>query len=222
MKTKYVHLLVLIISVLPLIYLAFIWNTIPDIIPVHANINFEVDRTGNKNNLWLISGMLSGISQLVYVLLINIKKLDPKMKNTFPSPFFGRIAVVIVVFFSILNFIVIIGLAAKNMELLGVLLFPLLGLLFAFIGNYMHSIKPNYFAGMRLPWTLSSDYNWRKTHQLAGKLWFWGGLIIFCITIFTPTKFDFVLFIFVISVLTIIPGIYSYRLFKVERSKNSR
>ncbi len=29
-----------------------------------------------------------------------------------------------------------------------------LGLLFAAISNYMHNIKPNYFAGIRLPRTL--------------------------------------------------------------------
>ena len=47
-------------------------------------------------------------------------------------------------------------------------LLPLTGLLFMFIGNLMYSIKPNYFAGIRLPWTLSSDDNWRATHKVGG------------------------------------------------------
>ncbi|MDQ2752120.1 MAG: SdpI family protein, partial [Bacteroidota bacterium] len=35
------------------------------------------------------------------------------------------------------------------------------------MGNNFYNIKPNYFAGYRLPWTLESEENWRKTHHLA-------------------------------------------------------
>ena len=37
----------------------------------------------------------------------------------------------------------------------------------------MHSIKPNYFVGMRLPWTLESEANWRSTHQFASRAVVW-------------------------------------------------
>jgi len=40
-------------------------------------------------------------------------------------------------------------------------------LLIAGIGNLMYSIKPNYFVGIRTPWTLNSEFVWRKTHQHA-------------------------------------------------------
>jgi len=33
-------------------------------------------------------------------------------------------------------------------------IFAGVGLLFSFIGNYMHTLKPDYFAGLRLPWTV--------------------------------------------------------------------
>jgi uncharacterized membrane protein len=53
-----------------------------------------------------------------------------------------------------------------------------MGAFFAVLGNYMHSIKPNYFVGFRTPWTLESEDNWRKTHQLVSKVWVPGGLLI--------------------------------------------
>ena len=62
--------------------------------------------------------------------------------------------------------------------------FVSMGLLFALLGNNMYNIKPNYFAGIRLPWTFESEDNWRKTHHLAGRFWFFGGLIFAVITFF--------------------------------------
>lgn len=95
-------------------------------------------------------------------------------------------------------------------------LWPLMGLMFAFIGNYMNNIKPNYFAGLRLPWTLSSDDNWRRTHQMAGKLWFWGGLSAAILSLIIPSPFSIIVFFLILSVLVIIPIVYSYRIFKNE------
>ena len=95
-------------------------------------------------------------------------------------------------------------------------MFPLVGLLFAFIGNYMNNIKPNYFAGLRLPWTLSSDYNWRKTHQFASKLWFWGGLSAAILSLIFPAPWSIIIFFTIMTIIVIIPIIYSYRIFKNE------
>jgi uncharacterized membrane protein len=43
-------------------------------------------------------------------------------------------------------------------------------LLFIFAGNYLGKTRANFFAGIRTPWTLSSDYSWEKTHRLGGRL----------------------------------------------------
>jgi len=45
------------------------------------------------------------------------------------------------------------------------------GLLFAFLGNYLTRIEPNWFIGIRTPWTLSSDAVWRKTHRSTLPVW---------------------------------------------------
>jgi uncharacterized membrane protein len=61
-----------------------------------------------------------------------------------------------------------------------------MGLLFIVLGNYMGKLRPNWFAGVRTPWTLSSKLSWNKTHQQAGWLMFaMGGAFI--IAAFVPT-----------------------------------
>ncbi|MDP9040747.1 MAG: SdpI family protein, partial [Bacteroidota bacterium] len=95
------------------------------------------------------------------------------------------------------------------------------GLLFAFIGNYMHNIKPNYFAGFRLPWTLENEENWKKTHALAGKLWFVGGIFISVICLLLPPKPSIAAFYTIMIVITLIPCVYSYRLYRKQKTLTS-
>lgn len=42
--------------------------------------------------------------------------------------------------------------------------------LFIVGGNYFGKSRANFVAGIRTPWTLSSDYSWEKTHRLGGRL----------------------------------------------------
>jgi uncharacterized membrane protein len=43
-----------------------------------------------------------------------------------------------------------------------------LGAILILLGNLMTRIRPNWFMGIRTPWTLSSDTVWRKTHRFGG------------------------------------------------------
>ena len=210
-----IHWLMILLTVSPLLYLAIIWRSIPDIVPVHYDIYFKPDRMDSKNSLWTVTALLSGISILVYLLLLNVRKFDPKLRKIPPSATFTRLATGITVFMTALNFLILSS-ANNNIRLMDRALWPLMGLLFAFIGNYMNNIKPNYFAGLRLPWTLSSDDNWRRTHQMAGKLWFWGGLSAAILSLIIPSPFSIIVFFVILAVLVIIPIVYSYRIFKNE------
>ncbi|MGM9589079.1 MAG: SdpI family protein [Faecousia sp.] len=53
-----------------------------------------------------------------------------------------------------------------------------LGLMFAFIGNYLPKTKMNSTIGIKVPWTYSSEENWNATHRFSGKVWVIGGIVI--------------------------------------------
>ena len=42
----------------------------------------------------------------------------------------------------------------------------------------MSKIRPNWFVGVRTPWTLSSRRSWNQTHRLAGWLFLAMGLAV--------------------------------------------
>ena len=52
------------------------------------------------------------------------------------------------------------------------------GILLIVIGNLLPRARPNWFVGIRTPWTLSSDRVWEKTHRFGGRVFVAGGLLI--------------------------------------------
>jgi uncharacterized membrane protein len=218
-KSTLQNFLVFLIALAPLAYLAISWSQIPGRIPMHYNIHMEPDRMGNKSELWISSGFLAGVSLLVFLLLKNINRIDPKRIADSSTASFARLGLVLTCFLAALNFLIIFS-SSTHIHILPRLLLPVLGLLFAFIGNYFHSLKPNYFAGFRLPWTLSSESNWKKTHLLAGKLWFWGGLFLALATLFLPPMGGFILLMAGVFIMVVIPVVYSFRIFRAERDEN--
>lgn len=217
MKRNYtlINIIMFIIALLPLGYLALVWNELPHQVPVHFDAQMKPDKISDKSELWIMSGMLAGGSILVYFLLQKIYLFDPKRKNRAGIETFNKLGAGLVIFFAALNIVIIISAQKAGVNLEN-LMFPLIGLLFVFIGNYMPALKPNYFAGIRLPWTLSDDENWRKTHQLGGKIWFWGGLLFAILSLFLPRDAIFPVFITIILIMVLIPGIYSYKLFRAK------
>ncbi|MEP6927730.1 MAG: SdpI family protein [Ginsengibacter sp.] len=219
-RSYLLNLLMVILAISPLAFLAIIFNKLPDIVPVHYNIHFKPDKMDNKNMLWLVNGMLSLVSLIVYFLLLNLHRIDPKRRSHAPSLSFQKIAIVVAVFITVINFLILLS-VNNNIKLSAKLLLTVSGLMIALIGNYMNNIKPNYFAGIRLPWTLSSDYNWKKTHQLAGKLWFWSGFFMVVIILVFPSAYSVQIFFTMFCIIIIIPVIYSYWLFKQEKLNQS-
>ena len=50
----------------------------------------------------------------------------------------------------------------------GGLIIGAVGLLFIVLGAVMGRLRPNWFAGIRTPWTLSSTRSWERTHRVGG------------------------------------------------------
>ena len=78
MKTTLKTEVPLIITVLlPLIYLAYIWNGLPSEVPIHWNASGEIDGYGSKETLVFIALLIPTITYLTFLI---IPKIDPKGK----------------------------------------------------------------------------------------------------------------------------------------------
>ena len=160
------------------------------------------------------------VGALVYLLLKFLPAIDPKKKVKYGEETFRKIAFGILLFVSALNIAILYVTGHRNLPIDKIML-PIAGLLFTFMGNMMNNIKPNYFAGVRTPWTLESEDTWRATHRLAGKLWFTGGLVITAATLMLPSLPATIVFGAGVLALTLIPVIYSYVYFKNHQPQNN-
>lgn len=218
MKKQFIiNLLIVLIALSPMAYLLIVWDSIPETFVTKFELSQTFEKVQSRDTLLTATIAISLVSALLYLLMRNLKKVDPKVSDDTPKSAFHKLGLIITLFFVILNFFLI--LTAKNAWTISTnMAVAFFGLLVVFIGNYMNNIKPNYIAGIRLPWTLNDHDNWRKTHRLASKLWFAGGLVLIIISFLLPENLLIPSMITMLVVLVIIPSVYSYRIYRNKLS----
>ena len=199
----------------PFIYLAFIWKNLPDSVPIHWDIEGDIDRYGDKSELILIPILLP---LLIYVIFTIVPLIDPKGKIQQMGNKYFMLKAAMTVFMSILAMIIIYAVQNESLYNPNYIIL-LIGVLFMILGNYFKTLRANYFIGIRTPWTLENQTVWKETHKLAGKIWFIGGLVIIVSSLLLDKKANFRLFIGTIIVISLIPVIYSF--FKHRSLSNS-
>jgi len=209
-KTFKKEIIFFLILMVPFFYLFLIWNKLPEQIPIHWNLGGEVDNFGSKYFL----NLLPLFNILIYLFLLVVPKIDPKKINfTIFSASYYKIRLTIILIITILItfvFAIAAGIEMNMPRIISIGFF----LFIAIFGNYLGTIRPNYFVGIRTPWTLNNENVWRKTHFLAGKLWFWCGLLCFIISFFLTNKilYSTILIIFILIIL--IPILYSFIIYR--------
>lgn len=203
---------ILAIVLLPFIYLAYIWNELPNKVPMHWNIKGEIDRYGDKSELIIIPFLLP---LLVYLIFLVVPKIDPKNKLNKMGGKLNTIKFLLTTFMSILALFIIY--TAKNQSFTNPnYIVLLIGVLYIILGNYFKTIKPNYFIGIRTPWTLENETIWKETHKLGGKIWFIGGILVVIFSLILDKNLNFTIFLIITGLITIIPIVYSYLMYKKE------
>ncbi len=201
---------------LPYVYLVTIWNQLPEKVPIHFNIDGLPNYWTSKTSLLFIPGAL-GIG--IYLLMIIIPNIDPKKKIQEMGNKYYSFRFLITIFISLIS-TYLIDLSNKGEIKNFNLLFSLIGGLFAIFGNYFQTIRPNYFIGIRTPWTLKNEQVWKKTHRLSGWLWIIGGLLIAILSnTISNNHLYFMVFGSIISLLVIVPIVYSYAEYQKEKTK---
>ncbi len=208
---KEIPLLCMVIA--PFLYLGYLYADLPDTVPTHWNIDGEIDGWGSKSTLWIIP---FATSFLGYVLMSIVPKIDPKGQIKQMGAKFYQLKFITVLFLTALGLYILYATQQQSMSSPKII-FILMGVFFAALGNYLPSVKPNYFIGLRTPWTLENATVWKKTHRLAGKLWMLGGLLIIVSSLLLAQPQNLIVFFVILGIITIIPLVYSYIWYKQEK-----
>lgn len=164
----------------PFVVIAALWNKLPARIPMHWNLRGDVDRWASSKSIEIF--VLPLIALVVVALLRVLPRLDPKLRAMLSTKERMRAALQIMrlafaAFFGALFSIQIATTFGYTLAGGRAMIWCLLVLL-AIMGNYLGNLRPNYFVGLRTPWTLESEETWRATHRLGGRLMFFGALLL--------------------------------------------
>ena len=167
------RILALAAAVLPTAYLAWAWAALPARIPTHFGAG-GIDGYTDRGSIWLLT---TALPLAVYALLRALPRLDPRQRMAADSLSFAKLqALLLTALGSAAAYCIWLGLHPGAVP--GPGLHAVVALFFALVGNYLTTVPPNYFVGIRTPWALQNDQVWAKTHRLVGRLWFGGGLVL--------------------------------------------
>ena len=215
MKNKKYWLVTAAITLLPILLGLLLWNQLPDKLPTHFGVDGAADGFSGKG--FAVFG-LPLLMLFFHGVIFFATRLD-KQNRGHNEKVLNLVGLIFPTM-SIVNSVVIYSLALGKELNLTMLLFPLLGLLFIAIGNWLPKIKQNSTLGIKIRWTLYSEENWNKTHRFAGFLWVIGG-VIFCLMGFVPEKMLVFLLPLQIILLACVPMVYSWLLAKKQQREGT-
>ena len=162
-----------ILTLLPIAVGLILWNKLPDQMAIHFNAANEPDNWASKP--FAVVGM-PAIIAVIHLVCLFVTANDPKKQNI--TGVMKTLMLWICPFISWLCAGMTIGYALNAVRNIGVVVCVFLGILFMVIGNYLPKCTPNYTIGIKLPWTLSDEGNWRYTHRIGGFCFTAAGVIV--------------------------------------------
>lgn len=190
-----------VLCLLPIILSAALYDRLPDTVVTHWGFNNEPNGWSPK---WLacfgLPVLMAVMNLIIGIATDNSKEINGASKvvvniSRWIVPALTLILMPITLYYSL-------G-AEINIERI---VCTLLGVLFTAIGNYLPKCRQNYIIGIKLPWTLSSEENWNKTHRLGGYVWMIGGVVMLLGTWAGVSRMTVV----VLFAMILIPSVYSY------------
>jgi uncharacterized membrane protein len=186
-----------------------VYPQMPESVASHWNLQGQAD--GYMGRFWG-TFLFPILMTALFLGFQIIPKIDPKYKNinTFRNYFEGFILVFNLFLICLYSLVIAWNLGYQLP--FNVVLPPLLGGLFFYIGILMEHSEPNWSIGVRTPWTLSSDKVWEKTHRLGAKLFKGAGVVGLLSALVPDISFFLVLGTAIGSALFLVAySYYSYR-----------
>lgn len=216
-KTSVLWFIFTVLAIVQAVALFLICRKLPGKVPVHFNYAMKPDRYGSP---WELC-----ITALIPPLLFIIRPFANKRYGQ--NPVNMKIQDGVILFSGI--FIAALAwwtaaLAFRSAEeqtrtavkQLPFFIYSILGVFTVVFGNYEGTIKPNKTLGIKIPWTLADNENWRKTHRFAAPFTVAAGIVLtaggFAVLFTERTIWYFISMGVYISFVVLIPTVYSYRL----------
>jgi uncharacterized membrane protein len=200
-----------LVILLPLIWGLIAYHSLPDSIPIHFDIQGNVDGYGHKSFILLIPIIILLI-QWAATIEANFSNKKEEIKPNYIKMMSWVLAAA-----SIAMGIIMYNCASGNLMTAQRLAPIIVGILFVAMGNFMPKQKRNRWAGLRVKWTLEDPDVWMKTHRFFGKLSFVGGFAILAIGFVKNIPLAYAIMFVIMLCVIFVPVAYSYVLSKNQK-----
>ena len=195
---------------------AAVYSRLPETMAVHWDIN------GNPNG-WMPRAIGAAFMPVLIVVIWGalrlVPRIDPRAENyaRFAEAYETIVASVLVLL--VVTHGIMLAVALGYHVSVARIVPALVGALFVVIGNMMPLVRPNWWFGIRTPWTLSNDRVWARTHRLAGYCMTAGGLLMILAALMLPPQLGIPVLVAAAIAATVGPAVYSYLTWKREEGR---
>ena len=180
-------------------------------LPVHFNAQGQADRWGDRTEVaLLIAGMGVGCAVICGLMGLAIARSDDPSRRR-GLKIGQEISLLAFVSTAVLCAWLSLGGAT---ELQPAIPMALTSLLIAGIGATAGRVGPNPVVGVRTPWAFKSRLAWDRSNRLAGRLFFWLGLIGLAAAPFAPQPLGFYALIAAILIAAVLSVFESWRVWR--------
>ena len=180
------------------------YDKMPAELPTHWNFQGQADDYSSKFDAMVLTHGFLVVMNIFACFMLDNDPRNKKQKNFLMTLSKLAMPAIMIVVYTVT---VMVGLGRDVNVSVIIPLF--VGLLFIAIGNYLPKTKRNYTMGIKLPWTLNSDENWRRTHRLGGICFIIIGISLI-VSVFLKSE---IVFLVPLILGGIIPAFYSYYLY---------
>ncbi len=211
-------------TLMTLLWLRFL----PEQVPMHYNLQAEIDRWGPKWELLLLPGILLGMG-LVTELAASAMERRGKSGGDGQQEAYrqSNVKVVRVIILSIallftgIQFALLLGAAKASRgetdqapELLMRVVPVGVGLLMIVMGNVMPKTRRNSAVGFRCGWTQYNETTWRRGNRFAGMASIAAGLVMLLGGLLLPASWSVAVTLVPLPVMTVVCLIYAHRVWR--------
>lgn len=192
-----------------------VYQRLPEQMPTHWGVSGEVN--GWSNRLWG-AWMIPLMMAVIWLIMRAIPHIDPRKANY--EKFAGTYDVLVglILTFMLVMHIAVLMAATGRPVAMDRVAMPAVGLFIAAMGFLLPRAHPNWFVGIRTPWTMTSDLSWERTHRIGGILFIALGILMVGASLIAPVQAIAVLVVAAIAIVVFL-FVYSYRIWKEDPAK---
>lgn len=201
------------------------YSRLPENVPIHWGADGSVNGYGPR----AVTLILDILPLLCLGLFLIIPKMDPKGESYMKASglYRGFVIAFTLIMCGITWFTeaTAFGVIPATGGPVGLIVSVVLGALFVGLGNYLPRMRQNYTFGVRTPWALADETNWKRTQRVGGiSFMVLGVLLVVAGVVSSVVPVSDVLMAAIIATIAVgaalVPYVYSYLLFR--RSRGSR